>query len=506
MDKLAETSGATSQERAISEEDLLEEDVDKTMHIKGQMVFIDEWQQMLFLACPIMKDLNNLVWSGLFVNELSMHDYSRDIMLFGSMEQIEMKMALQSAEIKAANLNKQLKKFEETKKKTEKILSQMLPKHVADDLKAGKSPMDTCEAYPEVTMLFSDIVTFTVICSRLQPIQVVQLLNNLYTLFDFLVDQNAVYKVETIGDAYLIVAGCPVKAANHCLKIVDMAFDMMDGIKMLRDPGTGKDIGMRIGCHTGAVVAGVVGLKMPRFCLFGVNVGLTEKFESNSKPMRIHISEPCKALLPAQYKVEERTADAEPELAAKVGGHKSYFLNSKDGRNPLKEAVIKALLPKDTEKPKLGGDKKEEKKDEKKPDAAAPAEKAAPMADGGSTPALEATAAPAVQGASSEPAADRKGDESGTATAGGEENTEGGPATEEAKDPAGEEDQPTTEGEASAATDESQGEEGSNESPSKVGVAKESAAAQGALPVEVVDQACCGGFNKNGKSGVCNLI
>ena len=99
--------------------------------------------------------------------------------------------------------------------------------------------------------------------------------------------------------------------------------------------------------------------------------------------MRIHISEPCKALLPAQYKLEERTAEAEPELAAKVGGMKSYFLNSKDGRNPLKEAVIKALLPKDTEKPKMDTkDKKEEKKaDEKKADdGKAPEAKAAEAA------------------------------------------------------------------------------------------------------------------------------
>ena len=92
-------------------------------------------------------------------------------------------------------------------------------------------------------------------------------LNNLYTLFDFLVDQNQVYKVETIGDAYLIVAGCPVKATNHALKICDMAFDMMDGISMLKDPGTGKDVQMRIGCHSGPVVAGIVGLKMPRLGL-----------------------------------------------------------------------------------------------------------------------------------------------------------------------------------------------------------------------------------------------
>ena len=61
------------------------------------------------------------------------------------------------------------------------------------------------------------------------------------------------------------MAGCPNKAANHALKICDMAFDMMDGISMLKDPGTGKDVQMRIGCHTGPVVAGIVGSKMPRY-------------------------------------------------------------------------------------------------------------------------------------------------------------------------------------------------------------------------------------------------
>ena len=89
-------------------------------------------------------------------------------------------------------------------------------------------------------------------------------LNNLYTLFDFLVDQNQVYKVETIGDAYLIVAGCPVKTTSHAVKICDMAFDMMDSIRMLKDPGTGDAVEMRIGCHSSSVVAGIVGLKMPR--------------------------------------------------------------------------------------------------------------------------------------------------------------------------------------------------------------------------------------------------
>merc|ERR1711962_21199 len=396
VDKLGKSEGSSSREFS-SELMLLDEDVDKTLHIKGQMVFMKEWDCMLFLACPMLPKLENLIWTGLFVNDLSMHDYSRDIMLATTQEQIQMKMLLDAAEKKAAQLESQQKKLGEIMKKSDDLISQMLPKKVADDLAKGKSNEEVCEAYEMVTMLFSDIVTFTVICSHLKPLQVVQLLNNMYTLFDFLCDQNAVYKVETIGDAYLIVAGCPNKAANHALKICDMAFDMMDGIKILKVPGSGDDIHMRIGVHSGPVVAGVVGLKMPRYCLFGVNVGLTEKFEANSKPDRIHISETTQGLITEQYKVEERLEEG---LKMKVGNYRSFFMNSKDKRRPLQEAVIKALLPTASEAPKIEKKKEEKKKEEaKKTDAsaappaaapspapAAPTDDSAPAAGGGEAP------------------------------------------------------------------------------------------------------------------------
>merc|ERR1712013_766204 len=423
---------------------------------------------------------NHLIWSGLFINDLSMHDYSRDIMLATTQERIQMKMLLAGAEKKAEYLNEQKKKLDEVMKKSDDLISQMLPKQVADELAKGKRNEEICQAYEMVTMLFSDVVTFTVICSRLKPLQVVALLNNMYTLFDFLCDQNAVYKVETIGDAYLIVAGCPIKASNHALKICDMAFDMMDGITMLKDPGTGENILMRIGCHSGPVVAGVVGLKMPRYCLFGVNVGLTEKFEPNSKPMKIHISETCHGLLSGQYKVEERNDEG---LKMKVGNYKSFFLNSKDNRRPLQEAVIKALLP--TEKENKIPAKKADKKDEKKADAAPPkAEAAAPAkADApAAAPAKADAPAPSAAPAAAPAPPPSGGDGGGGDGGGGDGGGNGGDGGGEEAAPEGE----TEEGGEAAAEGEPEAEKDE------------------ALGVETVSQTqCCGGLKQ---SAVCNLI
>lgn len=153
IDKLGKSTNSSSAK--FDDEIDLEEEVDKTLHIKGQMTIIQEWGQVLFLACPIMKDLNNLIWCGLFVNDLSMHDYSRDIMLATSQEQIEMRMALANAELRGQQMNNQLKKIDDIVKKTDELLYQMIPKTVAERLRKGESPMDTCEVFESVTMLFS---------------------------------------------------------------------------------------------------------------------------------------------------------------------------------------------------------------------------------------------------------------------------------------------------------------------------------------------------------------
>merc|ERR1712130_113285 len=113
------------------------------------------------------------------INDLSIHDYSRDIMMGTTQEKIQMKMLLSAAEKKADKLEEQQKKLNEVMKKSDDLISQMLPKQIADELAKGKTNEEICKAYECVTMLFSDIVTFTVICSKLKPIQVVQLLTKM---------------------------------------------------------------------------------------------------------------------------------------------------------------------------------------------------------------------------------------------------------------------------------------------------------------------------------------
>ena len=129
------------------------------------MIYIPEWKQIIFLACPMMKDLRSLVWTGLFVNDLSMHDYSRDIMLATSQEMIEMKMALANAELRADQVNMQMKKLDEVMARTEELLFQMIPKAIAERLKRGETYMETCEVFPSVTMLFSGNFVFVKINS-----------------------------------------------------------------------------------------------------------------------------------------------------------------------------------------------------------------------------------------------------------------------------------------------------------------------------------------------------
>ncbi|XP_070573696.1 atrial natriuretic peptide receptor 1-like [Ptychodera flava] len=185
----------------------------------------------------------------------------------------------------------------EEKRKTDRLLYSMLPKSVADQLKSGRR-VDP-ETYDHVTIFFSDIVGFTRVCFDSTPMQVVDLLNDLYTIFDDSIVNFNVYKVETIGDAYMVVSGLPRRnGKEHAGVIANMALDLLSKVttfKIRHLPE--KQLQLRIGVHTGACAAGVVGLTMPRYCLFGDTVNMASRMESNGKALRIHVSESTSKVL-----------------------------------------------------------------------------------------------------------------------------------------------------------------------------------------------------------------
>ncbi|XP_078137945.1 retinal guanylyl cyclase 2, partial [Centroberyx gerrardi] len=227
-------------------------------------------------------------------------------------------------------IRERTEELEIEKQKTEKLLTQMLPPSVAEALKVGG--MVEPEHFDCVSLYFSDIVGFTTISANSEPIEVVDLLNDLYTVFDAIIGNHDVYKVETIGDAYMVASGVPVPNGNrHAAEIANMALDILSAVgtfKMRHMPDV--PVRIRIGLHTGPCVAGVVGLTMPRYCLFGDTVNTASRMESSGMPYRIHVHESTVKVLrdlKLGYKVELR---GRTEVKGK-GTEETYWLVGRDG-------------------------------------------------------------------------------------------------------------------------------------------------------------------------------
>uniref|UniRef100_A0A8C8CQS1 guanylate cyclase n=1 Tax=Oncorhynchus tshawytscha TaxID=74940 RepID=A0A8C8CQS1_ONCTS len=257
------------------------------LKLRGQMVWMESLGCMVYLCSPKLRSLQELEERGLHISDIAQHDTTRDLILLNQQRLAEMELSNQ-LERKKEELRILSRHLEAEKKKTETLLYAMLPRHVANQLKEGKR-VEAGE-FQVCTILFSDVVTFTNICAACEPIQIVNMLNSMYSKFDRLTSVHDVYKVETIGDAYMVVGGVPIPADSHAERVANFALGMRIAAREVTNPITGQPIQIRVGLHTGPVLAGVVGDKMPRYCLFGDTVNTASRMESHGVPDHIHLS------------------------------------------------------------------------------------------------------------------------------------------------------------------------------------------------------------------------
>ena len=208
----------------------------------------------------------------------------------------------------------------EEQEKSEKLLLNILPKAIAERLKKNETTI--AEYFPEVTVLFADIVGFTHLATVMPPIDLVELLNKIFSGFDVLCDRHGLEKIKTIGDAYMVVGGLPAPRADHAEAIAQMAIDMQQAITEFSDMHD-RDFSIRIGINSGPVVAGVIGIKKFIYDLWGDTVNTASRMESHGLPGRIQVTSATKQRLQDKFLFESRGTI---EVKGK-GEMITYFIN-----------------------------------------------------------------------------------------------------------------------------------------------------------------------------------
>jgi PAS domain S-box-containing protein len=233
--------------------------------------------------------------------------------------------------LKQKELEGLAKKLDMAKEKANNLLSQMLPPSVSKQLMDGKHVEP--QQFESATVCFLDVVGFSSITSQIQPLDTVTFLNELYKTIDRVIEKYDVYKVETVGDTYLVVGGVPKANKTHASEIATMSLHVLHAIEQFQFSGKPDiKVRMRIGLNSGPLVAGVIGTKMPRYCLFGDTVNTSSRMESNGEAGKIHISESTFQLLKkdANFELMKR---GEIEVKGK-GKMTTYWVQSKNGFEP----------------------------------------------------------------------------------------------------------------------------------------------------------------------------
>jgi class 3 adenylate cyclase len=189
------------------------------------------------------------------------------------------------------------------REKSERLLLNILPAAIAERLKEDQGII--AESFAEATILFSDVVGFTQMSALIKPVELVYLLNEIFSSFDELATRHGLEKIKTIGDAYMVAAGLPERRPDHAAAMAEMALDMQDALAAF-NRARGASLDIRTGINTGPVVAGIIGTSKFIYDLWGDAVNTASRMESHSTPGRIQVTAATYEHLRHTYRFEAR--------------------------------------------------------------------------------------------------------------------------------------------------------------------------------------------------------
>ena len=190
------------------------------------------------------------------------------------------------------------------KEQSDRLLLNVLPDRISARLRDGEHTI--ADKYPEVSVLFADIVGFTPLVARLSPNEMIEMLGEVFATFDELTGERGLEKIKTIGDAYMVAAGLPEPMADHAERAVDLGLAMIDAATRVAPAMRGGGCVLRVGVHSGPVVAGVIGSRKFAFDVWGDTVNVASRLESQGVPNRVHISRATWLLVKDRFDADPR--------------------------------------------------------------------------------------------------------------------------------------------------------------------------------------------------------
>lgn len=244
---------------------------------------------------PIEASVSRVVARGGVMTTLIVRDISERLRAQREIQQLNSTLE--------ARITERTRELFDANATNERLLLNVLPAPIAERLKRGE--VTIADRYDEVTVLFADLVGFTSWAAPRSPEEVVEVLSRVFTTFDALTAKHGLEKIKTIGDAYMVVAGVPTPLPRHREKMVGLALELTHAVRAI-----GQDVGssleVRLGLHSGPVVAGVIGTRKFAYDLWGDTVNTASRLESHGVPGRVHVLESTVRALSPEFEFEPR--------------------------------------------------------------------------------------------------------------------------------------------------------------------------------------------------------